>query len=157
MLSLRLAALLAFVILSALVARTRAADSPPVPPDVPPALAPAESRKALRIADGLGFELVASEPTVQQPLSITLDDRGRLWVLQYLQYPIPNGLKALEVDRYLRTKYDYQERGPWRRGLASLGRGHQTSLLTFWSSDSFAGPKGSWSLTSAPTAHSSPH
>jgi hypothetical protein len=137
--------------------QTRAADSPPVPPAVQPALAAAESRKSFRIASGLGFELAASELTVQQPLSITLDDRGRRWVFQYLQYPIPNGLKAVEVDRYLRTKYDRQERGPWSGRLASLGRGHQTSFLTFWSSDSFAGPKGSWSLISAPTAHSSPH
>ena len=27
-------------------------------------------------------------------------------MLQYLQYPIPNGLKPVEVDQYLRTKYD---------------------------------------------------
>jgi hypothetical protein len=43
---------------------------------------------------------------VQQPVSITFDDRGRLWVLEYLQYPIPNGVKAVEVDQYLRTRYD---------------------------------------------------
>jgi putative heme-binding domain-containing protein len=98
--------LLALVILSVIVPAARAVDSPPVPPDVQPALSPAESRKSLKIAGGLDFELVASEPTVQQPLSISFDDRGRLWVLQYLQYPIPNGLKAVEVDQYLRTKYD---------------------------------------------------
>src|SRR5258708_19747594 len=43
---------------------------------------------------------------VRQPVCITFDDRGRLWVLQYLQYPIPNELKAVEGDQYLRTKYD---------------------------------------------------
>jgi hypothetical protein len=83
-----------------------AADSPPVPPGVPPALTPEEAKKTFKMAEGLTIELVASEPTVRQPVCITFDERGRLWVLQYLQYPIPNELKAVEVDQYLRTKYD---------------------------------------------------
>ena len=62
--------------------------------------------KTIRTAEGLKIELIASEPTVQQPLSISFDDRGRLWVLEYIQYPTPSGLKAVEVDQYLRTKYD---------------------------------------------------
>jgi putative membrane-bound dehydrogenase-like protein len=37
---------------------------------------------------------------------MSFDDRGRLWVLQYLQYPNPAGLKPVKVDQYLRTKYD---------------------------------------------------
>ena len=94
------------LVLGSLLQPSRAADTPAVPPDVAPALAPAEAKKSFQVARGLEFELVAIEPTVQQPLSITFDDRGRLWVLQYLQYPIPNGLKAVEVDQYLRTKYD---------------------------------------------------
>ncbi len=32
--------------------------------------------------------------------------RGRIWVVQYLQYPNPAGLNAVSVDQYLRTKYD---------------------------------------------------
>jgi putative heme-binding domain-containing protein len=39
-------------------------------------------------------------------VSIEFDDRGRLWVLQYLQYPNPAGLKRVKVDRYSRTVYD---------------------------------------------------
>ncbi len=57
-------------------------------------------------ADGLVVELVASEPHVRQPVAIEFDDRGRLWVVQYLQYPNPAGLKRVEVDRYSRTTYD---------------------------------------------------
>lgn len=34
------------------------------------------------------------------------DDRGRLWVIQYLQYPNPAGLTRVQVDRYSRTIYD---------------------------------------------------
>lgn len=61
----------------------------------PPALAP-------------GFELamVAAEPLVRQPVAIDLDDRGRIWVMQYLQYPNPEGLRRVAVDRYSRTRYD---------------------------------------------------
>jgi putative membrane-bound dehydrogenase-like protein len=34
------------------------------------------------------------------------DDRGRIWVVQYLQYPNPAGLKRTTVDRFSRTVYD---------------------------------------------------
>ena len=30
---------------------------------------------------------------------MTWDDRGRLWVIQYLQYPNPAGLKRVQVVR----------------------------------------------------------
>src|SRR5262245_29909780 len=102
----RSAVALALLTLAGLSPPVLAAEPPSPPPDVPPALSPAEARKTFRIAGGLKIELVASEPTVRQPVCITFDDRGRLWVLQYLQYPIPNGLKPVEVDQYLRTKYD---------------------------------------------------
>src|SRR3954447_23753727 len=82
------------------------AESPPLPAGVPPRVAPNEARGTLQPARGLDIQLVAHEPMVQQPVCITFDDRGRLWVLQYIQYPIPNGLKAVEVDQYLRTRYD---------------------------------------------------
>jgi putative heme-binding domain-containing protein len=72
----------------------------------PKALSPSEAIKRFTIADGLEVRLVASEPLVRQPVSISFDDRGRLWVLQYLQYPVPQGLKPVAVDEYLRTKYD---------------------------------------------------
>jgi putative heme-binding domain-containing protein len=102
------------VVLTALVnvpGTTKAAD-PPVPQDVPPRLSPEESKKTLQLAPGLAIELVASEPVVQQPVCITFDDRGRLWVLEYLQYPTPNELKPVEVDQYLRTKYDRVPKPP---------------------------------------------
>src|SRR4051794_17873023 len=81
-------------------------DKPSIPPDVAPKVPAKEARKTLQVTKGLDFQLLASEPMVRQPVNITFDDRGRLWVLEYLQYPTPNGLKAMEVDQYLRTKYD---------------------------------------------------
>jgi putative heme-binding domain-containing protein len=80
--------------------------TPPLPPDAPAKLPPEEAKKTFQVAEGLEIQLLAHEPMVQQPVCITFDDRGRLWVLQYLQFPIPKGLKAVEVDQYLRTKYD---------------------------------------------------
>jgi len=69
-------------------------------------LTPEQAVQRMKVADGFEVRLVASEPTIRQPLTISFDDRGRLWVVQYLQYPNPAGLKAVKVDEYLRTVYD---------------------------------------------------
>ncbi len=74
--------------------------------DEPKATPPRDALKTFKIADGLQMRLVASEPLIRQPLSISFDDRGRMWLLQYIQYPNPEGLKPVAVDEYLRTKYD---------------------------------------------------
>jgi putative membrane-bound dehydrogenase-like protein len=65
-----------------------------------------QAAKKMTVADGFTVQLVAAEPMVRQPVSIEFDDRGRLWVIQYLQYPNPAGLKRVAVDRYSRTAYD---------------------------------------------------
>jgi putative membrane-bound dehydrogenase-like protein len=67
---------------------------------------PRDALARMRVPDDLKVELIASEPDIRQPVSISFDDRGRLWVLQYLQYPTPAGLKAVKVDQYLRTVWD---------------------------------------------------
>ena len=67
---------------------------------------PDEAVKQMKVADGFEVSVVASEPLVRQPVAIEFDDRGRLWVIQYLQYPNPSGLKRVQVDRFSRTKYD---------------------------------------------------
>jgi putative heme-binding domain-containing protein len=97
--------LVALAFLGLLCAGLRAEDASPLP-DHPPPLSPAEELKRLKVADGLAIQLVTAEPQVAQPLSICFDDRGRMWVLQYRQYPSPNGLKPVAVDQYLRTRYD---------------------------------------------------
>lgn len=66
---------------------------------------PAETLRAFKTIDGLTMELVASEPVVRQPVDLHFDDRGRLWVVQYLQYPFPAGLKITSYDQYLRARY----------------------------------------------------
>ena len=69
-------------------------------------LTPDETVKQMQVADEFRVDVIASEPLVRQPVCIEFDDRGRLWVIQYLQYPNPEGLKRVLVDRYSRTKYD---------------------------------------------------
>ena len=65
-----------------------------------------QSMAKMKVPEGFVLELVAAEPLVRQPVAMDFDDRGRLWVIQYLQYPNPNGLKRVSVDRFSRTKYD---------------------------------------------------
>ncbi len=67
---------------------------------------PVEAVSKMSVADGLRVKLFASEPEVRQPNFVKCDDRGRLWTIQYLQYPNPAGLKRVKVDRWSRTVYD---------------------------------------------------
>jgi len=60
----------------------------------------------MTVPRGFRVQLVASEPDIRQPVAIDFDERGRLWVMQYLQYPNPAGLKRVKVDRFSRTVYD---------------------------------------------------
>jgi putative membrane-bound dehydrogenase-like protein len=64
------------------------------------------------VPPGFTVELAAAEPLVRQPVAIDFDDRKRLWVLQYLQYPNPAGLQRVKVDRWSRTEYDRLPKPP---------------------------------------------
>ena len=75
-------------------------------------LTPEKALSRMTLATGLKAALVAAEPLVRQPVAIDFDDRGRLWVIQYLQYPNPAGLNRVKVDRYSRTKYDRMPEPP---------------------------------------------
>ncbi|MDF1814490.1 MAG: c-type cytochrome [Verrucomicrobiales bacterium] len=65
-----------------------------------------EAVKKFRVRDGFEIELMAAEPDVGQPLFMSWDSRGRLWVNQYLQYQFPAGLKIVEYDNHLRARFD---------------------------------------------------
>jgi putative membrane-bound dehydrogenase-like protein len=67
---------------------------------------PEEAVARMVVPEGFHIEIFASEPMIRQPLSGCFDERGRLWVIEYLQYPNPAGLKPVTVDQYLRTEYD---------------------------------------------------
>ncbi|HEY8504333.1 MAG TPA: hypothetical protein VIL46_07100, partial [Gemmataceae bacterium] len=52
----------------------------------PDGYAPDEAARRMTVPDGFRVKLVAAEPVVRQPVAIDFDERGRLWVMQYLQY-----------------------------------------------------------------------
>jgi putative membrane-bound dehydrogenase-like protein len=52
-----------------------------------PALAPAEAIKKMTVPPGFSVELVAGEPDIVNPVAMTFDDRGRIWITESLEYP----------------------------------------------------------------------
>lgn len=69
-------------------------------------ISPQEALKKFDIAEDLQIELVLSEPKIHQPVDISFDHRGRLWVVQYNQYPYPEGVKVTDIDRHNRAVFD---------------------------------------------------
>lgn len=67
---------------------------------------PGKALSGFHVAKDLAIDLVLSEPKITQPVFITFDPRGRLWVVQYNQYPYPAGLKVISMDQHIRAKYD---------------------------------------------------
>src|SRR5262245_61812536 len=59
----------------------------PYTPAAHPAYAPAESQKRFVVSEGLEVRLFAAEPDVVNPVAMTWDERGRLWVLELYEYP----------------------------------------------------------------------
>ncbi len=76
----------------------QADDSQPTPP--------IEAVKKFRVREGFEVDLVAHEPEISQPLFLTWDSRGRMWVIQYRQYQFPAGLKVVRYDQHLRAVFD---------------------------------------------------
>lgn len=79
--------------------------TPPAPNPSQP-LSPEQSLAQLKTPPDLELRLVLAEPTVAQPVFLNFDERGRMWVVEYLQYPAPAGLKALSHDVVWRAVYD---------------------------------------------------
>lgn len=74
--------------------------------NAPGAVSPADAVKRFTLPDDLQIEAVLTEPAIGQPLSISFDERGRLWLVQYLQYPDPAGLTVVSRDKFWRVVYD---------------------------------------------------
>jgi len=72
-------------------------------PTQTPALPPAEAAKHFIVPDGFQMRLFASEPEVINPVAMTWDDRGRLWVVELFEYPLgaPKGAKPRDTVKIL--------------------------------------------------------
>jgi putative heme-binding domain-containing protein len=70
-----------------------------------PALAPAAAMKQMTLPDGFHVELVAAEPDLVNPVAMTFDERGRIWITESLEYPRASAgpgrdrIKVLESTR----------------------------------------------------------
>lgn len=60
----------------------RRQDKPPGPP-----LSPAEAMKKMTLPEGFKVELVASEPDIVNPVAMTFDEKGRIWITESFEYP----------------------------------------------------------------------
>ena len=66
-------------------------------PATTPALSPEEAQKKFTLPPGFEIRLFASEPEVVNPVAMTWDERGRLWVVELYEYPL--GAKPGERGR----------------------------------------------------------
>src|SRR5437868_15407245 len=69
-------------------------------------LTPADSLAAFTLPRDLHIDQVLAEPVIAQPVFVNFDERGRMWVVEYRQYPYPAGLKVVSHDRYIRARFD---------------------------------------------------
>ena len=59
-----------------------AQDAPPGP-----ALSPAEAIAKMQVPPGFVVESVVAEPMIVNPVAMSFDDAGRIWITESLEYP----------------------------------------------------------------------
>jgi len=92
-----LACLLAFHTSTAIVAQGTVSDpARPTPIEIP----------TIKHDADLSCEIVLRDPIIAQPLETKFDEQGRMWVVEYRQYPDPAGISETSRDEYWRVQYD---------------------------------------------------
>jgi putative membrane-bound dehydrogenase-like protein len=118
------------------IALVRAGDGEPPAELARGPLTPAQEKKSFRLADGFTIELVAHEPDVIDPVAMTFDERGRIFVAEMHGYPnggVATGpassgrivlLEDRDGDGYYEKSTVFADRlrfptglQPWRGGL----------------------------------------
>jgi hypothetical protein len=72
--------------------RSRDAEAPPYRPDtidmhpISTYLSPQESMNTIHLPEGYHLQLVASEPVIQEPVALTWDGDGRMYVAEMRSY-----------------------------------------------------------------------
>jgi putative membrane-bound dehydrogenase-like protein len=64
-----------------------------------PYLKPEESVKRMKVADGFEVKLFAAEPMVVNPIAMTVDEKGRVWVIECFEYPKRTAKGKMPRDR----------------------------------------------------------
>ncbi len=80
--------------------------------DNTPPQKPADALKMFKTRGDVAVDMIAAEPDVAQPLYLSFDSKGRMWVMQYIQYQFPAGLKVVSYDQHLRAKFDKVPKPP---------------------------------------------
>src|SRR6476660_7297489 len=80
---------ISLVVFQPLIGHSAAQEVVPHHQDRPPgpALSPQEAIAAMTVPEGFLVELVASEPDIVNPVAMTFDERGRIWITESLEYP----------------------------------------------------------------------
>ena len=52
-----------------------------------PALSPQEAMRKMVLPPGFSVELIAAEPDIVNPVAMTFDERGRIWITESIEYP----------------------------------------------------------------------
>ena len=106
--------LLAFCLI--LAATCAPASTPSAPPTTPPSsptartacrtnpTPPQEALEAMTVPPGFHVDLVAGEPDIVNPIAMTFDDRGRIWVTESVEYPRKPAGGARTASRSSRTR-----------------------------------------------------
>jgi putative membrane-bound dehydrogenase-like protein len=68
-------------------------------PSGQPYLKPEESVKRMKVADGFEVKLFAAEPMVVNPIAMTVDEKGRVWVIECFEYPSRTPKGKMPRDR----------------------------------------------------------
>jgi putative membrane-bound dehydrogenase-like protein len=64
-----------------------------------PYLKPEESVARMKVADGFEVKLFAAEPDVINPIAMTVDEKGRVWVVECFEYPKRTAKGKMPRDR----------------------------------------------------------
>ncbi len=91
---------------SAAASRAAVPHVPNEAPDDSKPRSPSEALQQFEVADDLQLDQLLTEPLIAQPVFLNFDERGRMWVVQYRQYPAPAGLKMVSRDSFWRAVYD---------------------------------------------------
>jgi putative membrane-bound dehydrogenase-like protein len=68
-------------------------------PSGQPYLKPEETVAKMKVADGFEVKLFAAEPDVVNPIAMTVDEKGRVWVIECFEYPKRTAKGKMPRDR----------------------------------------------------------